>query len=82
MTRQGWGVTKIALVLYPFGVGAVAVNLFFAGLIASWLGLPIIPPVWSVIGGVILGVPVTWIFARHIRTLMDRADDGGHDINP
>lgn len=74
MTKQGWGVGRIALVLYPFGVGAVAVNLFFAGLIASWLELPIIPPVWCVIGGAVFGVPATWLFARHIRALMDRAD--------
>lgn len=75
MTRQGWDVRKIAIVLYPFGAGAAAVNLFFAGLIASWIGLPLIPPVWSIIGGAVLGIPLTWLFARHIRMLMDRADN-------
>lgn len=74
MTDKGWSITKIAAVLYPFGAGAMMVNLFFAGLIASWTGLPVIPPIWSVIGGALLGLPATWFFARHIRELMDRAN--------
>ncbi|MFP7570523.1 NnrT protein [Marivita sp. S2033] len=74
MKPSGWGVGRIALVLYPFGVGAVAVNLFFANLIATWLGAPVLPLHWALWGGAVLGVPVTWVFARHIRTLMDRAD--------
>ena len=74
MTRQGWGIGKITAVLYPFGAGAMGINLFFAGLIASWMGWPVISPVWSAIGGAVLGLPATWVFARHIKTLMDRAD--------
>ncbi|WP_108485490.1 NnrT protein [Oceaniglobus ichthyenteri] len=72
--RAGWGVRKLALALYPFGAGAVAINLFMAGLFAPMIGLPTIPPGWSVLGGAIFGVPATWAFARHIRSLMDRAD--------
>ncbi|MCL3882721.1 NnrT protein [Marivita sp. GX14005] len=74
MTREGWGVGKIALVLYPFGWGAVAVNLFFFNLIVSWVGVPVLPLHWALWGGAVLGVPVTYVFARHIRLLMDRAD--------
>ncbi|HEY9039621.1 MAG TPA: NnrT protein [Roseovarius sp.] len=74
MKQQGWGVGALALVLYPFGAGAMAINLYFAGLIASWLDLAVISPRVAVIGGVLLGVPATWAFARHIRALMDRAD--------
>lgn len=70
----GWSVRKLTLALYPFGAGAVAINLFMAGLFAPLIGLSPIDPVWSVIGGLILGVPATWAFARHIRSLMDRAD--------
>ena len=66
--------TRLTLILYPFGAGAMAVNLFFASLIASWLGLPVLTPVQSVMGGAVLGIPATWAFARHIRRLMDKAD--------
>jgi len=67
-------VGRITVVLYPFGAGAAATNLYFAGLIASWIGAPPLSPTWAIAGGVMLGVPVTWYFARHVRTLMDRAD--------
>ena len=66
--------TRLTLILYPFGAGAMAVNLFFASLIASWIGLPVLTPVQSVIGGAVLGIPATWAFARHIQRLMDKAD--------
>lgn len=66
--------TRLTLILYPFGAGAMAVNLFFASLIASWIGLPVLTPVQSVMGGAVLGIPATWTFARHIRRLMDKAD--------
>ncbi|TDL78256.1 NnrT protein [Palleronia sediminis] len=70
MTR----VTRITLMLWPFGAGAVAVNLFFATLIGSWLGLPVIPPAWAVVGGAALGWSATRPFARHIDRLIDIAD--------
>lgn len=75
MKREGWSVGQIALALYPFGAGAMVVNLFFAGLIGSWMGLPVITPLWAVVGGAMIGVPVTWAFARHIRNLMNHAQD-------
>lgn len=64
---------KLALVLYPFGAGAMALNVFFGTLIGSWAGLPILTPMWSLGIGAILGVPATWAFARHIRSLLDRS---------
>lgn len=72
MTREGWPAHKIALVLYPFGAGAMATNVFFASLIGTWVGLPVISTGWSIVIGAIIGVPATWAFARHIRNLMDR----------
>ncbi|WP_254445961.1 NnrT protein [Ruegeria sp. HKCCD7255] len=75
MTRAGWSTTKIAVALYPFGAGAAAVNVFFASLIFSWVGGPVLPTSLSVPIGAIVGVPVTWYFARHIRHLMDVADE-------
>ena len=70
------GVGWITLLLYPFGAGAVAINLFMAGLIGPWFGLPVLSPERALWGGAVLGVPVTWLFARHIRALMDKADAG------
>lgn len=65
---------RLTLILYPFGAGAMAVNLFFASLIASWIGWPVLTPVQSLIGGAALGVPTTWVFAGHICRLMKQAD--------
>lgn len=65
---------RLTLILYPFGAGAMAVNVFFASLIWSWVGWPVLTPVQSVLCGLVLGVPATTIFARHIRALMAKAD--------
>ncbi|RGP38986.1 NnrT protein [Pseudotabrizicola alkalilacus] len=65
---------RLTLMLYPFGAGAMAVNLFFASLIWSWVGWPVLTPVQALAGGLVLGVPVTVAFARHIRALMAKAD--------
>ncbi|PWR03354.1 NnrT protein [Meridianimarinicoccus roseus] len=74
MTRQGWSTEYIALALYPFGVGAAAVNVFFASLVLSWIDGPVASTAWSLGLGCLIGAPATWYFARHIRHLMDVAD--------
>lgn len=74
MTRAGWNRYQIALALYPFSAGAMAVNIFFASLIGSWIGLPVLSPVASILIGAAIGWPATWWFACHIRSLMDGAD--------
>lgn len=74
MTRSGWSTRRIALVLYPFGAGAAAVNVFFASLIFSWIGGPVASTAWSIGLGCAIGAPATWYFAKHIRGLMDLAD--------
>lgn len=76
MKRQGWSTFKIALALYPFGAGAAAVNVFFASLILGWLGGPILSAGQSILVGCLLGAPATWYFAKHIRHLMDVAEQG------
>lgn len=68
-------VARLTLALWPFGAGAAAINLFFASLIGSWIGLPVMPPLWAVAGGAALGWPLTWAFARHIDALMREADE-------
>ena len=74
MTRSGWSASKIALVLYPFGVGAMAVNVFFTSLIGSWMGGPVLTTGWSIGLGCVIAIPATWAFARHIRRLMDASE--------
>lgn len=74
MKREGWSAVTIAIVLYPFAAGAMAVNVFFASLIASWAGLPILSTWWSIVVGAIIGAPASYAFALHIRTLMDKAE--------
>ena len=73
MSQIGWTTRTIALVLYPFGAGAMATNVFFASLLGSWVGLPVLSAYQSVAVGALIGVPATWAFARHIRHLMDKA---------
>lgn len=74
MRRSGWSTRTIAVVLYPFGAGAMAVNVFFASLIGSWAGLPVLSSVQSILIGGLIGVPATYLFARHIRKLMSDAE--------
>jgi hypothetical protein len=71
LTRPGW---RLLAAIYPFAAGAAAVNLFFATMILSWIGWPVLTPVQSLLGGLALGLPATWAFARHIRRLMAEAE--------
>lgn len=80
MTRRGWSTMQIALALYPFGAGAAAVNVFFASLILSWIGGPVLSTALSIALGCLIGAPATWYFARHIRHLMDVADAGAENL--
>ncbi len=76
MTRHGtghWSAARIALLLFPFGWGAFAVNVFFASLIGSWLGLPVATTSASLGLGALIALPATYAFACHIRRLMDAA---------
>ncbi|AJE45627.1 NnrT protein [Celeribacter indicus] len=73
MTRP-WSPLLIALVLYPFGWGAAAINLFFASLIGSWLGTPVATAPVAIGFGALVALPATYIFACHIRRLMDAAE--------
>ncbi|SEQ48128.1 hypothetical protein SAMN04488092_107135 [Thalassovita taeanensis] len=74
MNQRSMSVAKIALLLFPFGAGAMSVNVFFASLIGSWVGLPVLSATWSMILGSAIGGPTTWIFSRHIRALMEQAN--------
>ncbi|MFC0200614.1 NnrT protein [Paracoccus rhizosphaerae] len=65
---------KLVAALFPFGAGAMAVNLFFASLIGSWLGWRVLTPWEAAAGGLLIGLPPTWAFASHIMRLMRQAE--------
>ncbi|MAY88953.1 NnrT protein [Heliomarina baculiformis] len=65
---------KLFAALYPFGAGAMGVNLFFASLIGSWMGWPVLTPWQSAAGGLVIGLPATYAFACHIVRLMEKAE--------
>ena len=69
-----WPVWKLALLLYPFTMGAVAINLFLAGLIGQAVGLTALSPVTALLWSVPLGIPASWAAGRWVRGLMDEAD--------
>lgn len=66
---------KLFAGLYPFGAGAMGVNLFFASLIGSWIGWRVLTPWEAALGGLVIGVPATWAFACHIVRLIERSED-------
>lgn len=76
MTRAdtSWSVRTLAIILYPFTAGAVAINLFLLGLIGIAFGFPAIPPVTAIWLSIPLGIPATWWAARWVRGLMDEAE--------
>ena len=79
MTSEGWSARRIALTLYPFAAGAMAVNVFFASLIFSWIGGPVLSTGWSVGLGALIGIPASLAFARHLRNLMDGTAEARHN---
>ena len=71
-TREGrWPVWKLAVLLYVFAAGAVAINLFMLGLIGTWVGLPALSPMQVLALALPLGVPAAWASGRWVRHLMD-----------
>lgn len=69
--RPGW---RLTAALYPLAAGAAAINVFFASLIGSWVGWPIVSPAAAAAAGAVLGLPVAWAFAQHFRRLIARAE--------
>ncbi|AEI95084.1 hypothetical protein ROBYS_17510 [Roseobacter sp. OBYS 0001] len=71
-----WPVWKLALLMYPFAAGAVAINLFMLSLMAPVVGLDTLNPLTALKLSVVLGVPAAWAAGRWARHLMDEADEG------
>ena len=61
---------RLALILWPFATGAVAINLFLLGLLWQALGWPALSPVNALIWSLPLGLPATWAAARWVRSLI------------
>ena len=70
-----WSVWKITWLLYPLAWGAVAVNIFFIGLMIQAIGMTAFTPIASIVVGAFIGVPFSYAFSRHIRKLMDHANE-------
>ena len=69
--RPSW---RLALLLYPFVVLAISINLFMLGLLATWLGWPHIPPVPALIASLFLALPANYAATRWIESLIARAE--------
>ncbi len=69
-----WSLLKLALALYPFMVGAMAINLFMLSLLWAWVGFPVLNPVRATTGGCIIAIPVSYVFARRVRDLIAQAN--------
>lgn len=74
MKTESQKLTALTFWLWPLGWGAVAINLFFLSLIGSWVGLPVMPPLWAAILAMPLGWPFARAFARHFRKLVHDVD--------
>lgn len=68
-----WPVWKLAVLLYVFAAGAVAINLFMLGLMFQVFGIPALPPVTALLLSVPLGIPAAWLSGRWVRRLLDEA---------
>lgn len=68
-----WSVRRLALTIYPLAFGAVAINLFFLGLMSRGVGLSGVSPHTALLLALPLGVPVAWAFARRLRGWIDSA---------
>lgn len=73
--KQSPSVLKIGLIIYPFTMAAVAVNLYMLSLAWQRIGLPVIPPATAVLISLVLCIPPNWWAARWVRSLFDEAAD-------
>jgi hypothetical protein len=71
---SSWSLRRLWLVLYPFVALAKTINLYMLALIWVWVGLPVLSPYQALIGGALIGVPVSYACARTTRQLIAQAD--------
>ncbi|KZL05166.1 hypothetical protein PsAD2_04521 [Pseudovibrio axinellae] len=70
-----WSVKKLAIVLYPFAMLTVAINLFFATLIGTFFDLPAMSPYLTLWVSLPLGIPASWLAAKWVRSLLEQAQE-------
>ncbi|MFT3691438.1 hypothetical protein [Paenirhodobacter sp.] len=70
-----WPVWKLAVLLYVFAAGAVAINLFMLGLLSQAVGFTALSPQAAVAASVPLGLPAAWAAGLWVRHLLDEGQD-------
>ncbi len=68
--RKDW---RLYLLLYPFTLMAVWINLFMLGLLATWIELPSLSATSALFWAVFVSLPANWAATRWVRSLLDRA---------
>lgn len=71
---QAPSMLKLGVILYPFTMAAVAVNLYMLSLAWQRIGLPVLPPAMAVLVSLVLCLPVNWLAARWVQGLFEEAD--------
>jgi hypothetical protein len=69
-----WPVWKLALLLYVFATGALAINLFMLGLLMQAVGFDALSPVTTLAVSVPLGLPCAWAAGVWVHRLIAKAD--------
>lgn len=70
-----WPVWKLALLLYVFAAGAVAINLFMLGLLMQALGFAALSPLVALGLSGPLGIPAAWAAGAWVSRLLAQAED-------
>ena len=70
-----WEVSKLALLLYVFAAGPVAINLFMLGLIVQGFGLAALSPAATLAVSVPLCIPAGRLAGRRVHSPLDQAAD-------
>ncbi len=69
-----WPVWKLALLLYVFATGAVAINLFMLGLLMQAVGMTALSPEMTVLVSIPLGIPAAWASGAWVYRLISEAE--------
>ena len=73
--QRRWPVWQLALVLYVFAAGAVAINLFMLGLLLQAVGLTALSPKTTLLLSIPLGIPAAWAAGRWVQRLLAEASE-------
>ncbi len=70
---------KLKLLLFPFVLPAVAINLFLLFLMLQSLGVPALSPVMALTIAIPLAFPANWAASRWVHALITEAERDLHD---